>query len=116
MERRAPRHGARSGRADGADARFVIFHCFDRAADGDPYYESLDLHQAAHPQTLLALDLNDARSTPTTARPFACACPPTRLQEREVGPAHRTRRLVQRHRQRKRRLLGRFGYDWYAGI
>lgn len=41
------------------EARYVIFHCFDRSTDGDPYYESLDLVQAAHPQTLLALDLND---------------------------------------------------------
>ena len=41
------------------DARYVIFHCFDRDDSGNPYYESLNLHQAAHPQTLLALDLND---------------------------------------------------------
>ncbi len=42
-----------------ARARYVIFHCLDRSTEGDPYYESLDLVQAAHPQTLLALDLND---------------------------------------------------------
>jgi DMSO/TMAO reductase YedYZ molybdopterin-dependent catalytic subunit len=41
-----------------ARARYVVFHCMDRSPDGDPYYESLDLVQAAHPQTLLALDLN----------------------------------------------------------
>jgi DMSO/TMAO reductase YedYZ molybdopterin-dependent catalytic subunit len=40
-------------------ARYVIFHCFDRSSDGDPYYESLDLAQAAHPQAILALALND---------------------------------------------------------
>jgi DMSO/TMAO reductase YedYZ molybdopterin-dependent catalytic subunit len=39
-------------------ARFVVFHCMDRSSDGTPYYESLDLVEAAHPQTLLALDLN----------------------------------------------------------
>jgi DMSO/TMAO reductase YedYZ molybdopterin-dependent catalytic subunit len=39
-------------------ARYAIFHCMDVSSDGDPYYESLDLHQAAHPQTVLALDLN----------------------------------------------------------
>lgn len=39
-------------------ARYVVFHCMDRSADGMPYYESLDLQQARHPQTLLALDLN----------------------------------------------------------
>ena len=36
-------------------ARYVIFHCMDRSEDGQLYYESLDLHQAAHPQTLLSL-------------------------------------------------------------
>ncbi|MBV9438704.1 MAG: molybdopterin-dependent oxidoreductase [Candidatus Eremiobacteraeota bacterium] len=41
------------------DARYCVFHCWDRDADGASYYESLDLHQAAHPQTMLALDLND---------------------------------------------------------
>jgi DMSO/TMAO reductase YedYZ molybdopterin-dependent catalytic subunit len=39
--------------------RFVIFQCFDRDPHGTPYYESLDLEQARHSQTLLALDLND---------------------------------------------------------
>jgi DMSO/TMAO reductase YedYZ molybdopterin-dependent catalytic subunit len=42
-----------------AGARYCVFRCFDRDQSGQPYYESLDLHQAAHPQTLLALDLND---------------------------------------------------------
>ena len=42
-----------------ADARFVLFHCLDMDDQGAKYYESLNLHQAAHPQTLLALDLND---------------------------------------------------------
>ena len=40
-------------------ARFCVFHCFDVDQSGQSYYESLDLHQAAHPQTILALDLND---------------------------------------------------------
>jgi DMSO/TMAO reductase YedYZ molybdopterin-dependent catalytic subunit len=39
-------------------ARYVVFHCLDRDQLGNPYYESLDLVQAAHPQTLLATDLN----------------------------------------------------------
>lgn len=39
-------------------ARYVVFHCMDRSPDGMPYYESLSLQQARHPQTLLALDLN----------------------------------------------------------
>lgn len=39
-------------------ARYVVFHCLDRDESGTRYYESLDLQQAAHPQTMLALDLN----------------------------------------------------------
>src|SRR6202007_2721818 len=41
-------------------ARYCVFRCFDRDETGTSYYESLDLVQAAHPQTVLALDLNDA--------------------------------------------------------
>lgn len=41
------------------EARYVVFHCMDRSPEGQPYYESLDLHQARHPQALLVLDLND---------------------------------------------------------
>jgi DMSO/TMAO reductase YedYZ molybdopterin-dependent catalytic subunit len=41
-------------------AKYVVFHCFDKDDNGTEYYESLGMHEAAHPQTLLALDLNDA--------------------------------------------------------
>jgi DMSO/TMAO reductase YedYZ molybdopterin-dependent catalytic subunit len=40
-------------------ARFVVFSCFDTDADGRPFYESLELQEANHPESLLALDLND---------------------------------------------------------
>jgi DMSO/TMAO reductase YedYZ molybdopterin-dependent catalytic subunit len=42
------------------DARYVVFHCMDRDDRDVPYYESLDLHQADHPQVLLALRMNGA--------------------------------------------------------
>ncbi len=41
------------------EAKYVVFHCMDQDASGSPYYESLDMHQAAHPQALLAYELND---------------------------------------------------------
>ncbi len=46
------------------DARYVVFHCFDRMDDGGleggtPYYESIGFDDAYHPQTLLAYELND---------------------------------------------------------
>ncbi|HEY0114626.1 MAG TPA: molybdopterin-dependent oxidoreductase, partial [Allosphingosinicella sp.] len=40
------------------DARFIVFHCMDRYGDR-PYYESIDLIDAFHPQTILAYGLND---------------------------------------------------------
>ncbi|MBV9718656.1 MAG: molybdopterin-dependent oxidoreductase [Candidatus Eremiobacteraeota bacterium] len=43
-----------------ADARYVVFRCMDNDGAGNLYYESLDLHQARHPQALLAMRLNDA--------------------------------------------------------
>jgi DMSO/TMAO reductase YedYZ molybdopterin-dependent catalytic subunit len=36
-----------------------VFHCMDDDGSGVRYYESLNLRQAAHPQCLLAYELND---------------------------------------------------------
>lgn len=38
-------------------ARFLVFHCAD-TLDGLPYYESIDLVDAFHPQTILAWSMN----------------------------------------------------------
>jgi DMSO/TMAO reductase YedYZ molybdopterin-dependent catalytic subunit len=38
-------------------ARYLVFHCAD-TLDGLPYYESIDLVDAFHPQTLLAWSMN----------------------------------------------------------
>jgi DMSO/TMAO reductase YedYZ molybdopterin-dependent catalytic subunit len=40
------------------EARFLVFHCADDF-DGVPYYESIDLVDAFHPQTILAYGMND---------------------------------------------------------
>jgi DMSO/TMAO reductase YedYZ molybdopterin-dependent catalytic subunit len=42
------------------NARYVVFHCADpMEEDGtSPYYESIDLDDAFHPQTILAYELN----------------------------------------------------------
>jgi DMSO/TMAO reductase YedYZ molybdopterin-dependent catalytic subunit len=43
------------------NARYVVFHCLDtQEADGVPYYESIDLVDAVHPQTILAYVMNGA--------------------------------------------------------
>ena len=40
-------------------ARYVVFHCLDKLQmDGNYYYESLDLFDAMHPQTILAYGMN----------------------------------------------------------
>ena len=38
-------------------ARYIVFHCYDRFG-GSEYYESVDLIDAFHPQTILAWALN----------------------------------------------------------
>jgi DMSO/TMAO reductase YedYZ molybdopterin-dependent catalytic subunit len=43
-----------------ARARFLVFHCAD-TLDGLPYYESIDLVDAFHPQTILAWSMNGQR-------------------------------------------------------
>jgi DMSO/TMAO reductase YedYZ molybdopterin-dependent catalytic subunit len=46
------------------EARYVVFHCADNMAGPGAlpqfYYESLDLLEATHPQTILAYELNGA--------------------------------------------------------
>ena len=43
-------------------ARFLVFHCADpkEAGGSSPYYESIDMEDALHEQTILAYELNDA--------------------------------------------------------
>jgi DMSO/TMAO reductase YedYZ molybdopterin-dependent catalytic subunit len=99
------------------DARYVVFSCADLIA-GQPYYESIDLIDAFHPQTILAWGMND--------RPLAVAHgAPIRLRvERQLGYKHA--KYVMRI-DAVSSLAGfgagrggywedRVGYDWYAGI
>lgn len=50
-----------------SSAKFIVFHCadaFEQTLDGSgQYYESVDLVDAFHPQTLLAYDMNNAALT-----------------------------------------------------
>ena len=108
------------------EARFVVFHCADTyggAAEkgGDErsgrYYESIDLVDALHLQTILAYDLNGA---PLPVQNGA----PLRLRvERQLGYKHA--KYVMRVEVTARLDLigggkGGFwedrGYEWYAGI
>lgn len=99
------------------DARYIVFHCAD-SIGGHPYYESIDLVDAFHPQTILALAMNGA---PLTVPHGA----PVRLRvERQLGYKHA--KYVMRI-EAVASLVGigqgkggfwedRGNYDWYAGI
>lgn len=102
-----PRHGA----------RYVVFHTFDRDANGMPYYESLSLQQAAHPQTLLALRQNGRAITPDRGAPVRLRVP-TQLGYKSAKWVHRLEVVAS-----TAHLYGGKGgywedqgYEWYAGI
>jgi len=40
------------------EAKYVVFRCMDTDSDGANYYESIDLIDAVHPQTILAYEMN----------------------------------------------------------
>jgi DMSO/TMAO reductase YedYZ molybdopterin-dependent catalytic subunit len=99
------------------DARFIVFHCADDIK-GHPYYESVDLIDAFHPQTILAWRMND--------RPLPVGHgAPLRLRlERQLG--YKQAKFVMRVEAvdslaRIGRGKGGYwedaaGYQWYAGI
>ena len=99
------------------EARFIVFHCMDRFGDR-PYYESIDLVDAFHPQTILAYGLNDR------VLPIANGAPLRLRVERQLGYKH----AKYLHRIEARSSLaglfdGKGGfwedvadYEWYAGI
>jgi len=101
------------------DARFVVFHCADpmEAGGASPYYESIDMDDAYHAQTILAYELNDKTLPVPNGAPI-------RLRvERQLGYKHA--KYIMRIE-----LVSSFekiaggeggywednGYEWYAGI
>ena len=98
-------------------ARFVVFHCFDTMDDGRPYYESIGMDDAHHPQTLLAYALNDK------PLPVANGAPLRMRIERQLG--YKQAKYVSGIELAA--SLAGFGngrggywedqgYEWYAGI
>ena len=91
-------------------ARYVVFHCADPMQPNgtQPYYESIDMVDAHHPQTILAYELNGAALPIAQRRADSRAHrAPARLQDGEIHHAHRTGRQLRGHSRRQRRLLGR---------
>lgn len=100
-----------------AKARFLVFHCADKFGSA-PYYESIDLIDGFHPQTILAWSMNGG---PLPEQHGA----PLRLRvERQLGYKHA--KFVMRIEATD--SLAKFGqgkggywedvadYQWYAGI
>ncbi|MDX3899184.1 MAG: molybdopterin-binding protein [Sphingobium sp.] len=99
-------------------ARYLVFRCADDMGGGNSYYESIDLIDAFHPQTILAFALND--------RPLSVANgAPLRLRvERQLG-YKQAKYLMGMEAVDRLDGIGkgkggfwedRAGYDWYAGI
>ncbi|MDQ3197059.1 MAG: molybdopterin-binding protein [Burkholderiales bacterium] len=99
-------------------ARYAVFYCADPMDDnGAKYYESIDIEDAHHPQTILAYDLNDQ------ALPIANGAPIRVRVERQLG--YKMAKYIMRIE-----LVESFapiaggkggywednGYNWYAGI
>jgi len=103
------------------EARFVVFFCFDTMEEGAKgpmrYYESIDLIDARHPQTILAYEMNDQ------TLPIANGAPLRVRVERQLG--YKMAKFI-----RRIELVEDFGtieggkggywpdrgYDWFAGI
>jgi DMSO/TMAO reductase YedYZ molybdopterin-dependent catalytic subunit len=102
----------------GPGARYVVFHCFDDLdGNGGRYYESIDLHDAFHPQTIVAHSLNGAPV------PIANGAPVRMRIERKLGykqPKYvHTIEVVDAYVAIGGGRGGYWednGYDWYAGI
>ncbi|PCD04130.1 molybdopterin-binding protein [Sphingomonas spermidinifaciens] len=99
-------------------ARYLVFHCADRYAGGRPYYESIDLIDAFHLQTILALGLNDRRLD------IGHGAPARLRVERQLG--YKQAKYVERI-EAVADLTPLYGgkgglwediagYEWYAGI
>ena len=99
-------------------ARYVVFHCADPMDDsGTRYYESIDLDDAHHPQTILAYELNGQ------PLPVANGAPVRIRVERQLG--YKMAKYIMRIElvDSFKRIGGGSGgywedqgYEWYAGI
>jgi len=101
------------------EARFVVFHCADpmEAGGTSPYYESIDLEDAFHPQTILAYEMNDA------VLPIANGAPIRLRVERQLGYKHAKYVMRIELVDSFARIAGGKGgywedqgYQWFAGI
>lgn len=98
-------------------ARYILFRCAD-TLDGVPYYESIDLVDAFHPQTILAWGMNGR------VLPVAHGAPLRLRVERQLGYKH-AKYVIAIEAVESFKQIGRgqggywedvLDYEWYAGI
>jgi DMSO/TMAO reductase YedYZ molybdopterin-dependent catalytic subunit len=99
------------------EAKYVVFHCMDTDENGQNYYESIDLEDAVHPQTILAYEMNDR------PLPIEHGAPLRLRVENQLGykMAKYIRGLefvatFEKMAQGKGGYWEDQGYEWYAGI
>jgi DMSO/TMAO reductase YedYZ molybdopterin-dependent catalytic subunit len=98
-------------------ARYIVFHCAD-SFGSDPYYESIDLIDAFHPQTIMAWSLNN------NLLPVPNGAPLRLRVERQLGYKHAKYVMRAEATDSLAKFYGGKGgywedqvdYDWYAGI
>ena len=104
------------------NARYIVFHCADKLPGGAfsppvPYYESIDLDDAFHEQTILAYEMNGQTLTIPHGAPL-------RLRvERQLGYKH-AKYIMGIEAVESFAQIGDgngsywadHGYSWYAGI
>jgi len=102
------------------EARYIVFHCADHLGGvaNEPYYESIDLIDAFHPQTILAYEMNDQ------VLPVAHGAPVRLRVERQLGYKH-AKYVMRVEAVADFAHIGRgkggywedvANYAWYAGI
>ncbi|WP_088343134.1 MULTISPECIES: molybdopterin-dependent oxidoreductase [Rhodomicrobium] len=103
-------------------ARYIVFHCADALPSGDfsppvPYYESIDLNDAWHEQTILAYEMNGQDL------PVAHGAPLRLRVERQLGYKHAKYVMAIEAVESFANIGGGNGsywadngYSWYAGI
>ena len=100
-----------------AAAKYVVFFCMDTDSSDSSYYESIDLQDAHHPQTILAYEMNDR------ALPIEHGAPLRLRVETQLGYKHakyiQKVEFVADFKNIQKGKGGYWedqGYEWYAGI
>ena len=98
-------------------AKYVVFYCMDMDTESNNFYESIDMVDALHPQTILAYEMNDQ------SLPIEHGAPLRLRVETQLG--YKMAKYIQRIEfvenfkeigQGKGGYWEDRGYEWYAGI